>query len=130
MRTLLLDSHVLHWLADHPERLSAAAATAIERADELAVASPTWFELAWLRTRGRIQGTVPLRAWLDQLAQGVRTLPLGPGVATRAAELPASFPADPADRIIFSTAIELGLPLVTRDRRMHEHARGAPRLIW
>jgi PIN domain nuclease of toxin-antitoxin system len=57
-------------------------------------------------------------------------MPLGPGVAARAAELPDSFPRDPVDRIIFATAVEYGLPLVTRDRHMHDHATGAPRLIW
>lgn len=131
MRTLLLDSHVVHWLADEPDRLSAAASAAIDRADDLAVAAPTWFELAWLRASGRLEGTVPLRAWLDRLAQGLRTMPIGPGVAARAAELPDSFPRDPADRIIFATAIEFGVPLITRDTRMREHASeyGA-RLIW
>lgn len=130
MRTLLLDTHVVHWLAAEPERLSPAAAAAIERADELAVAPPTWYELAWLRTTGRLQGSIPLRAWLDGLSQGLRTIPLGPGVAARAAELPDSFPRDPADRIIFATAIEHGLPLVTRDRQMHAHADGGIRTIW
>ena len=130
MRTLLLDTHVVHWLADEPERLSRAALAAIERADELAVAPPTWFELAWLRTSGRLESSIPLRAWLDGLAQGLRTIPLGPAVATRAAELPVSFPRDPADRIIFATAVEHGLPLVTRDRQMHAHASGGMRVVW
>ena len=130
MRTLLLDTHVVHWLADEPARLTPTARTAIDRADELAVAPPTWFELAWLRRTGRIVGSIPLRTWLDQLSHGLRTIPLGPGVASRAAELPDSFPRDPADRIIFATAVEYGLPLVTRDRHMHEHAIGAPRLVW
>jgi PIN domain nuclease of toxin-antitoxin system len=131
VKTLLLDSHVVHWLADEPERLSAAAASAIERAEDLAVAAPTWFELAWLRSSGRLEGTVPLRAWLDRLAQGLRTMPIGPGVAARAAELPDSFPRDPADRIIFATAVEFGIPLVTRDTQMQEHAAASGgRLIW
>ena len=48
MMTLLLDTHVLLWLGAEPDRLSSAAAVAIGQADELAVASITWFELAWL----------------------------------------------------------------------------------
>ena len=53
MKTLLLDSHVLHWLADEPERLSVRARGAIRATDELAVAGPTWYELAWLRDHVR-----------------------------------------------------------------------------
>ena len=130
MKTLLLDTHVVHWLADEPERLSPAAMAAIERADELAVAPPTWFELAWLHKSGRLESSIPLRAWLDGLASGLRTIPLGPGVAARAAELPDTFPRDPADRIIFATAVEHGLPLLTRDREMHAHAGGGIRVVW
>ena len=130
MKTLLLDSHVLHWLADEPERLTAPALAAIERADELAVAGPTWYELAWLQLHGRLQAQLPLRAWLDQLARDVRTLPLTPAIAVRAAQLPDSFPRDPSDRVIFATAIESGLRLVTRDDRMRAHDPGAETVIW
>lgn len=130
MKTVLLDTHVVHWLASDPERISPVALTVIERADELAVAAPTWFELAWLRTTGRLDGSIPLRAWLDQLSRGLRTIPIGPGIAARAAELPDSFPRDPADRLIFATAVEHGLPLITRDRRMHAYAGEGVRVVW
>lgn len=130
MTTVLLDTHVVHWLSSTPDRLSPDVAGAIRAADELAVASPTWFELAWLMRTGRLSSPLPLRSWLDQLAQGLRTMPIGPGVAARAAQLPDTFPRDPADRIIFATAIEFGLPLVTRDKRMHAHASVGARVIW
>lgn len=45
MTTAQLDTHVLLWWSAEPEGVSAKAA-AIEAADELAVASITWFELA------------------------------------------------------------------------------------
>lgn len=130
MTTLMLDSHVVHWWADEPVHLSPAAAAAIEDADELAVAGVTWFELAWLVTNGRLRSRIPLRAWLDGLAREIRTLPLTTAVAARAAELPADFPRDPADRVIFATAQENGFRLVTRDRRMHEHRDAGDVVIW
>jgi len=130
MNTLMLDTHVVHWWADEPERLSPAAAAAIAAADEIAVAGPTWFELAWLLTKGRLNGRIPLRAWLDQLSRGVRTMPLTAAVAARAAELPEAFPRDPADRIIYATAVENGLRLVTRDRRMRQHDPTGTVVIW
>lgn len=130
MKAVLLDTHVLHWLASDPARLSDAAAAAIAGADEVAVAAPTWFELAWLFTRGRIAATIPLRTWLGELSRGVRTLPLTPGVAARAAELPDGFPRDPADRIIVATAIEHGLPLLTADRRVRASEAAATFAVW
>ena len=130
MTGVLLDSHVVHWLAAEPGRLSESAAAAIAAADDVAVAGPTWYELAWLFTRGRLAATIPLRTWLEELARGVRTLPLTPGIAARAAELPDSFGRDPADRIIYATAIEHGFPLVTRDARMRAYDRDGEVVVW
>ncbi len=126
----MLDSHAVHWWAADPGRLSPAAAAAIGDAQELAVAGVTWFELAWLVANGRLHSRIPVRAWLDQLAREIRTLPLTTAVAARATELPATFPRDPADRIIFATAQESGFRLVTRDRRMHEHDVAREFVIW
>jgi PIN domain nuclease of toxin-antitoxin system len=44
--------------------------------------------------------------------------------------LPETFPGDPAERLIYATAIELGLPLVTKDRRMHQHTHPARPTVW
>jgi PIN domain nuclease of toxin-antitoxin system len=126
----MLDSHVLHWLAHEPERLTARAVNAIEKADDLAVAGPTWYELAWLHAHGRIQTRVPARAWLDQLARDVRTLPVTPAIAVRATGFPKTFPRDPSDRVIFATAVENGLHLVTRDARMRAHDKAGSVVIW
>ena len=48
MTTVLLDTHVIQWWSAEPDRLSRAATRAVEDADELALASISWFELAWL----------------------------------------------------------------------------------
>ena len=69
MTTLLLDTHVLLWLGGEPERLSVAAAEAIDQAEQLAVATVTWFELAWLAEHGRILTSIPIRTWLSGLAR-------------------------------------------------------------
>jgi len=128
--SLLLDSHVLHWWASEPDRLSAAAASAVGGADELAVASITWFELAWLARHDRIVVGVPTRSWLDGLSGSVRTLGITPAIADTAVGLPASFPGDPADRLIFATAIEHGLRLVTKDRRIRDHRHAREIALW
>jgi PIN domain nuclease of toxin-antitoxin system len=61
LTTILLDSHVLHYASASPRLLSNAARSQIQDADEIAVASITWLELAWLATHGRITIDIPLR---------------------------------------------------------------------
>jgi PIN domain nuclease of toxin-antitoxin system len=127
MTTILLDSHVIHWWSAEPGRLSHEAAEAVEQADELAAAAISWFELAWLARQERIVVTIPIRAWLEQLSAQLRTVAITPGIADTAVSLPASFPGDPADRLIYATAVERGWRLVTKDRRLQDHP--SPRLL-
>jgi len=42
-------------------------------------------------------------------------------VAATAVDLTASFPGDPADRLIYATAIEHGWSLMTKDQRLLDH---------
>lgn len=130
MTTVLLDSHVVHWWSAEPGRLSASATRAVQDADELAVASISWFELAWLAEHERIVVSVPIRSWLEGLAQQVRTVGITPAIAATAVSLPASFPGDPADRLIYSTAIEHGWSLVTKDQRLRRHRHPRKMAIW
>jgi PIN domain nuclease of toxin-antitoxin system len=128
--TVVLDSHVVHWWSAEPDRISVAAGRAIGNADELAVADISWFELAWLAHHERIVVTIPIGSWLGQLATQVRTIPVTPAIASAAVNLPSSFPGDPADRLIYATAIENGWPLVTKDEKLREHRHPHPVTVW
>lgn len=130
MSTILLDSHVLQWWSAEPKRLSQAATRSLSEADELAVASITWFELAWLAGHERIAVAIPIRSWLERLAAQVRTIGTTPAIADTAVALPSSFPGDPADRLIYATAVEHGMRLVTKDRRLRDHKYPHPVTIW
>lgn len=130
MGAVLLDTHVVHWWSAEPRRVSASARRTLERADELAVAAISWFELAWLARNERILLTVPIRSWLDGLAVQLRTIGVTPAIADTAVSLPSSFPRDPADRLIYATAVEYDLPLVTKDRAIREHAHPRSRTVW
>lgn len=130
MTTVLLDSHVLHWWASEPEFLSRPAAEAVTTADALAVASISWFELGWLAQHERIIVTVPIRSWLQELSDQVRTVGITPAIAATAVALPNSFPGDPADRLIYATAIEHGWPLVTKDERLRRHRHPRQITVW
>lgn len=130
MSTILLDTHVLHWWSAEPDRLSKAAADVIAEAGEIAVAAITWFELAWLAKNERIALSVPIRAWLDGLSAQVLTLGITAGIAESAVALPSSFPGDPADRLIFATAVEMGLQLITKDKRLRHHRHPRKVTLW
>jgi PIN domain nuclease of toxin-antitoxin system len=127
---VLLDTHVVHWWSAEPRRVSAAASEVLDKAEELAVAGISWFELAWLARHERIVVTVPVRSWLLGLAAQVRTIGVTPAIADTAVALPSSFPGDPADRLIFATAIEHGLRLVTKDEAIRDHAHPRSVTIW
>ncbi len=130
MSALLLDTHVVHWWSAEPERVSVPARKALEGADELVLAAISWYELAWLAKHERIAVTVPIRSWLDGLASQLRTLGVTPAIADTAAELPTSFPGDPADRLIYATAIEHGIGLVTKDRAIRDQDHPRSLTIW
>jgi len=130
---IILDTHVLVWLAGDAERLSRPAATAVRKAlasGGLAIASITLWELAMLFTRGRLrgQGTIEssIRSIVD--ATGVTVREITPEIAALATQFPHDFPADPADRLIAATARSEGAPLVTSDERIQ--ASPLVRTIW
>jgi PIN domain nuclease of toxin-antitoxin system len=120
----------VHWWSAEPERISDAASKALGQAEELAVAAISWYELAWLAKHERILVTIPIRSWLEHLARQIRTLPLTPAIADAAVSLPSTFPGDPADRLIYATAIEHGMRLVTKDRRLRRHRHPQPLTLW
>lgn len=130
MSTVLLDTHVIHWWSAEPQRVSAPVRKLLGEAEQLAVAAISWYELAWLARHERIVLSVPARAWLQGLASQVRTIAVTPAIADTAASLPATFPGDPADRLIYATAIEHGLKLATKDQAIRDHDHPASVVVW
>jgi PIN domain nuclease of toxin-antitoxin system len=127
---VLLDTHVVHWWSAEPQRVSRSAREVLEGADELVVSAISWFELAWLAHHQRILLEVPIRSWLDGLAAQLRTIGVTPAIAAIAVELSSSFPGDPADRLIYATALEHDLALVTKDRAIRDHAGPRSLAVW
>ena len=130
MASVLLDTHVVHWWSAEPDRVSRAASRALEAADELVVAAISWYELAWLARHERIVLNVPVRSWLVGLGDQLRTIGVSPAIADSATALPESFPGDPADRLIYGTAIEHGLALVTKDNAIRSYDRPRSLTVW
>ena len=119
--TVLLDTHAAIWLATDDASLgkrSRALAKEALAASRLAVASISFWEIAMLIAKGRLQALMPpgdLRARL--LDTGVAELPLTGEIALLAANL-EELPGDPADRFIAASAIVHKATLVTADERL------------
>lgn len=126
----VLDTHAWLWWVDDDPRLSPKARAAIERSDELVVSAISVWELATLERLGRLRLIPDTRVWvrralaLDRIASA----PVTAEVGMLAGSLPVPFPGDPADRIIYATALSHEAQLVTGDRRIVRHDPG--RVVW
>ncbi len=127
---ILLDTHAFVWLADDPARLSEPARAAIAEDAEPAISAISAYEVAYLALRGRLDLDRPAGAWVgDALAtHGVSALPLTASIALRAGSLERGFPGDPADRIIYATALDRGTRLLSRDTKITQF--DSARVLW
>jgi PIN domain nuclease of toxin-antitoxin system len=117
---ILVDTHVVVWLAFDQHQISRKARAAIDdarkNADGLAISDITLLELATLASKGRIRLDISLESFLQEVESRFVVLPISGRACARAMGLPATYPKDPADRIIGATALVEGLSLLTADR--------------
>jgi PIN domain nuclease of toxin-antitoxin system len=121
--SVLLDTHVLLFWLSGSGSLTAVQERAVSAASPdapLLVSDISLWEVAMLSSRGRIALRLPLRDWLEAAVAPplVRRVSISPAVAAEAASFPASFPRDPADRIIVASARVAGASLATQDQRI------------
>jgi len=120
---IVLDTHIWIWWIASPNKLSPTSIQAIENEiphKGLRISSISAWEVAMLVSRGRLELTMDAAAWIarSEALPFIRFIPIDNRIALRAVSLPASAPSDPADRIIAATALTLGTPIVTMDKRM------------
>jgi PIN domain nuclease of toxin-antitoxin system len=117
---ILLDTHAAIWFATEDNTLgkrSRGLAKAALAESHLAICAISFWEIAMLVAKGRLQALLPaeeLRVLL--LAAGMIELPLTGDIALLSANL--DLHGDPADRFIAATAITHGATLVTADQRL------------
>lgn len=129
---ILLDTHVVVWLALEETRISKKAGSAIAEArrvdDGLAISGITLLEVALLSKKGRIHLDIGLESFLGEVESRFNVLPITGRICVRAMAFPREYPKDPTDRIIGATALVEGLTLLTADNGIRD-ARAFP-TIW
>src|ERR1700733_14428470 len=129
---ILVDTHVVVWLAFDQTRLSKRAKAAIQEArkngEGLAISDITLLELAMLARKGRVQLEISLEAFLREVEERFLVLPISGRVCVRSLALAEAYPKDPADRVIGATALVEGMILLTADKEIRQSR--AVRTIW
>lgn len=131
MTPVLLDTHVLLWMLSRNRRMGDTARARVDRAledDVLLVSAITFWEVALLRSKGRMEFDSPIGPWRRSVLDlGVREVPLDGETGVAAVEL-EGLHADPADRIVCASALTHGAVLVTADERLLAWEGALPRL--
>jgi PIN domain nuclease of toxin-antitoxin system len=113
---LLLDTHLLLWVAGQPERLSTLARTLLaDPRNELLFSAASLWEIAIKRGLGRADFRVePQLLRRGLLDNGYRELPIASEHAVAIDSLPPIH-KDPFDRILVAQAMIEGITLLTSD---------------
>lgn len=121
---ILLDTHVLIWWIDNPQKLSKRARSIIEeeklREGNILVSSISTLEICRLVKNGKLQLINDFDSWLEKIESlpAVHFIPIDNRIAVKSVELPNFLHKDPADRIIIATALNIGVKLVTSDKKI------------
>jgi PIN domain nuclease of toxin-antitoxin system len=121
---LLLDTHIALWLDSGDRSLRPDTRTAIDecwgQGGRIYLSAVSVWEIAMLVDGGRVALDGSVAAWTARFFDrpGIEAVPLSLGAAMRSYDLPELEHRDPADRLLIATAIEIGCPLVTYDRRI------------
>ena len=124
---IVLDTHAWIWWLSAPEKLSRKAQKLIERnlGDvQVRVSSISVWETAMLVARGRLSFATDFPSWLTVAltVPGVKFHAVDNAIACQAVNLPGTFHADPADRMIVATAMALEATLISGDQKIQAYS--------
>jgi PIN domain nuclease of toxin-antitoxin system len=128
MNGVVADTHGLIWFLNDSSSLSAPAKAAmvlaVQSGGSIVIASITLVEVAYLVEKGRIAATTfdLITAALANPVTGLVLADLDLSVAETVRLVPRVDVPDMPDRIIAATALRLGLPLISRDRKIQASA--------
>jgi PIN domain nuclease of toxin-antitoxin system len=122
----LLDTHILVWARQDPDRLNTRQRKLLEdvqaREARLAISAITLWEIAMLYSKGRLKTKASLPSLLNEIETSpwIRVLPVNAAVAAESAAIGPGLKTDPADHMIVATSRVFRLPLLTADERIVE----------
>lgn len=123
---ILVDTHIFLWWIGDKKRLTRSAIQVLKKAEknqEIAVSAISFWEIALLLKKDRLNVTMDAQIWLDQLEMlpGLHIIPIDAMMARESVFLTGPLHSDPADRMIIATARVLGIPLVTADKKIRAY---------
>lgn len=120
--SVVADTHAMIWYVDAPQELSPAATAAMDAAantggEFIFISAITLVEMRYLVEKNRIKAMVLTRVEqeLDEPDPMIIATSIDRTISDALASIPRAIVPDMPDRIIATTALALGLPLVTRD---------------
>lgn len=128
MSDYVTDTHSLIWYLEDSPRLGLAARECFEACDRgksiIYVPTICLVEIIYLQEKGRIPAEMKLLLdkELRSGSAGIFLTDLSVEVVERLSMVPRSDVPDMPDRIIAATALHLGLPLISRDRKIQVSA--------
>ena len=123
---IVLDTHAWIWFISNPDLLSKRAKKAVNAAvkdKSILISSISAWELALLVTKKRIKLTLDVTDWIakSESLPFIQFVPVTNSIAIKSVNLPLPRHPDPADRIIIATALSVGAPLVTKDKKLLDY---------
>ena len=120
---IVLDTHALIWWVGGIKRLSKQAGQLVEeekKRGEVMISVISVWEAAILIKKGKLKLTMNLTEWVESLEKSfyVKIMPIDSWIAIESVNLPGEFHKDPADRMIVATARQLGVKLVSKDKKI------------
>lgn len=124
MAAVLADTHAILWYLMADERLSPSAVAALDSTtasgSPIYVSAITMVEIQYLVEKGRLQSAdqrIVIDA-IDDTSNPVRIVPVDRSTVNALSQVSRDEVPDMPDRIIAATAIALGVPLLSRDRKI------------
>ncbi|MGH9935177.1 MAG: type II toxin-antitoxin system VapC family toxin [Blastocatellia bacterium] len=118
------DTHAILWYLYNDPRLSATAGatmdSAVQAGDEIAISSISLVEIAYLVEKNRVASDAFDRvvAELNAADTSLQEINLDQQVADKLRRIDRAQVPDMPDRIIAATALMIGAPVISRDRKI------------